>query len=155
MIPHKGTPLPDSTRRAHELESNHQAESLGHRMRLSPIFRLTAVLSSVLLLQLMLQASGTLCRVHGNHESIANAMSVAAAMADMPAGSCDTNHSCSIPSMPSSGCGAMASCVAAVFDMPRLGAPATIPVAHPVAAAASAAMPLGPALAPELPPPRA
>lgn len=144
-------------------------------MRLSAISRVTAVLSSILLFQLSMLASGTLCRMHGDHAAMP-AMSASAAahsahqsMVPQPANGagrvsaasdmsspCDMRGSCDSPWAPGSGsCSSMATCVNAVSATPSSSAAsATLSAAH-VQVIASAAMPLGPAYAPELPPPRA
>ena len=150
--------------------------------RFSALHRVTAVLSSALLLQLSLLASGSLCRMQGDHGMSAEAMaamgeatanhashagahgarvanSAAAndAPSGMPGGTCDTtgaSKSCDAPWAPA-GCASMATCVTAVtaLDSPAISTSAIATVA--VQVVRSADMPLGPTFAPELPPPRA
>lgn len=144
----------------------------------SLLHRLTAVLSSALLLQLSLVASGTLCRMHGDH-SMASAESMAGmatahaadsaaqvtpgpmapvvtdASSGGPAGACDmTGKSCDTPWAPG-GCASMTTCVTAVSAVTVATAIAPLATSPAVQVVASADMPLGPAFAPELPPPRA
>jgi hypothetical protein len=150
--------------------------------RFSLFHRVTAVLSSAMLLQLSLLASGSLCRMQGDHTMAAEAManmgtaaandishsashgaqmSNAAAASDassgMPSGACDTtgaSKSCDAPWAPG-GCASMATCVTTVsaLDVPAISTSAMATVA--VQVVRSADMPLGPTFAPELPPPRA
>lgn len=150
--------------------------------RFSLLHRVTAVFSSALLLQLSLLASGSLCRMQGDHGMSAEAMaamgepttnhashgaphgaqvSTPAAASDaslgIPSGACDTtgaSKSCDAPWAPA-GCASMATCVTAVsaLDAPAISTSAIATVA--VQVVRSADMPLGPTFAPELPPPRA
>ena len=147
----------------------------------SLLHRLTAVLSSALLLQLSLVASGTLCRMHGDH-SMASAESMAGmatahamhatdgaaqvtpgpmvlavtdASSGAPTGPCDmTGSSCDTP-WSSGGCASMTTCVTAVSAVAGATAIAPRATSRVVQVVASSDMPLGPAFAPELPPPRA
>lgn len=149
--------------------------------RFSLLHRVTAVLSSALLLQLSLLASGSLCRMQGDHGMSAEAMaamgeatanhashgtahgaqvSAATAASDassrVPSGACDTtgaSKSCDAPWAPA-GCASMATCLTAVsaLDAPAISMSAIASVA--VQVVSSADMPLGPTFAPELPPPR-
>ena len=133
-------------------------------MRFSLLFRATSVLSSFLLLQLTLLASGALCRMHAEHDghtyvmsphsSDANASSAEAAAAGMPMGACNVSGGCGAPRAPAGGCSSMASCVIVVSAAlaPEAFTPATV---TRVAILTSVAMPRRPAFAPELPPPRA
>ena len=148
---------------------------------LSLLHRVTAVLSSVLLLQLLLAASGTLCRLHGNHAATDTTMShsamgnavhsgegmpVSTAMFTVAAaddaslnttGHCDMTgmtKSCGSPWAPT-GCTSMGACVSAVTAIASLAGSSALAAAVPVQIVASANMPLGPTFAPELPPPRA
>lgn len=143
-------------------------------MRLSLITRTVAVLSSVLLLQLTLLTSGTVCRMHAGDgamtgaasgrsahtrmtsraTSAGNTRSVADAPQEMPGGSCDVRGSCNAPSLPGGGCTSMSSCITAMSAMPAFGASAVTNTTRPVVILAAAAMPRGPASVPELPPPR-
>jgi hypothetical protein len=159
-----------------------QGYSFYSMTRFSLLRRVTAVLSSALLLQLSLLASGSLCRMQGDHGMSAqemaamtavpgehmshgaahgartsNAVAVSDASSGVPSGACDTNgasKSCDAPWAPA-GCASMATCVTAVsaLDATMFSTPAMATVA--VRVARSAAMPLGPTFAPELPPPRA
>lgn len=147
-------------------------------MRLSLTSRITAVLSGILLVQLMLLASGTLCRMHAGHQGMmsgandhggqmhqmqmtsnamhdVSGMAVVDASANAPSASCDMSGSCGAPWAPSSGCASMASCISAVSATPSVSVARAADVVTRVAIVASAAMPRGPAFAPELPPPRA
>lgn len=133
-------------------------------MRFSLLFRATAVLSSFLLLQLTLLASGALCGMHAEHDghayvmsphsSDANAPSAEEAAAGMPMGSCDVSGGCGAPRPPASGCSSMTSCVIVVSAGPPPRASTVETIALRLADHASFAVPLGPAVAPELPPPR-
>lgn len=151
-------------------------------MRLSFLHRLTALLSSALLLQLSLLASGTLCRMHGEHDMgsmrttsaraaehdtdssrgtpgplPATMVAVSDASSGMPGGPCDMtgpSKSCDAPWAPGS-CSSMATCVTAVSATPTSTAMPDMSPTTFVHAVASAELPLGPAFAPELPPPRA
>jgi hypothetical protein len=150
--------------------------------RFSLLHRVTAVLSSALLLQLSLLASGSLCRMQGDHgmsaeamaamgsaaakhtthgapqgAQVSNAAPVSDAPSNGPAGACDTtgaSKSCDTPWAPA-GCASMATCITAVsaFDAPAASTSEVAAVV--VQIARSADMPLGPTFAPELPPPRA
>jgi len=144
---------------------------------MKPLRRLTAALSSVLLLQLSLLGSGTLCALqhsggHGgtDHASAgmaamahgasgvgnAAAMEVAATEADTPVNGCDTHAlagSCGGP-WSAGTCSSMSSCASSQT--------ATVaPLIAWAARAAAIGMPepktlhAAPAPAPELPPPRA
>ncbi|HVX41914.1 MAG TPA: hypothetical protein VHB25_20300 [Gemmatimonadaceae bacterium] len=144
-------------------------------MRRSLASRITAVLSSLLLVQLMLLASGTLCRMHAGHGDMmrdagghsghvqraaqaphaAETMRVADTPAGMPNGPCGMNGSCGVPWAPGGGCASMGSCITALSALPTARAFAATVAPHAVAIVASAAAPRGPAFAPELPPPRA
>lgn len=148
---------------------------------LSLFHRVTAVFSTVLLLQLLLAASGTLCRLHGNHSTMDTPMShsatghavhpdeetpVSTAMFTVAAaddaslsttGHCDMTgmtKSCGGPWAPA-GCASMGACVNAVTAIASSAGSSALAAAVPVQIVASANMPLGPAFAPELPPPRA
>ena len=145
--------------------------------------RLTAVLSSALLLQLSLVASGTLCRMHGDHSMASSAMASMAtphgvqgmhaaasatqgsldptqpAVTDVasgtPAGPCDmSGKSCDTPWSPG-GCASMGTCVTAVSAVPAAGTALSPATRDAALVVASADMPIGPVSAPELPPPRA
>jgi hypothetical protein len=151
--------------------------------RHSLLHRIVAVLSGTLLLQLSWLASGTLCRmpvdrgmetgmaatVDANGQTMhtadrsaqnahaSNAVAAIDASRSMPAGGCDMaaiNHSCGGPWSPG-GCTTMSSCASAAAviapDTPAIGST----MADRALIVAFAAIPLGPALAPELPPPRA
>jgi hypothetical protein len=149
--------------------------------RFSLLHRLTAVLSSALLLQLSLLASGSLCRMQGEHgmsaeamaamgdapanhmshgaqprPQVSNAAAVSDASPDMSSGACDTGvgKSCDAPWAPA-GCASMATCVTAVsaLDAAAISTSAIATIA--VQVVRSADMPLGPTFPPELPPPRA
>ncbi len=147
--------------------------------RLKRLHRIVAVLSGALLFQLSVLASGTVCPMHGDHATASSGAMEAAgaghahhgahdsAMTDMagkspsapkaPVGGCDmtgTGKSCDVPFAPS-GCASMANCVIAVSATPAATALVTAPRPVAVQVVASADMPLGPAFAPEVPPPRA
>jgi len=135
----------------------------------SNIRRITAVLSSALLLQLSLLTSGTLCRMHAGFAGEGAAVSMHGAMAagmaegmrgpmhherGAPA-DCDAgNQHCGAP-WSGGGCAAMGACTVAVSA--RSDAPVTFTASGiaktPVIAISR--MPAGPAYTPELPPPRA
>lgn len=147
--------------------------------RRSPFRRITAALSSALLLQLSLLGSGTLCPMHRgqgvsaagahvhamSHAAGAEAMdhaamaragvgTRAAAAPDSPDGPCGDGHSCNAPWTPGA-CSSMGGCGLAA------AAPAAVRIAivtsshTPAAGAAAVLLPPGPSYAPELPPPRA
>lgn len=137
---------------------------------MSAIRRLVAALSGAFLLQLSLLASGTLCHVHGTHAS-AVAMAhggmhgphgsatraIGDASAEMPAGGCDMTGSsapCDSPWAPGA-CVSMSTCVSATSAVNTWTAQLAQRATQAVEAVSSAAIPLGPAFAPELPPPRA
>lgn|SRR5512146_1246879 len=141
--------------------------------RLSLLHRLTAVLSSALLLQLSLLASGTLCRMHvdqanaqhgvpaAQHSSQHGAQDSAMAMGDdspaMPMNACGnagSSKSCGAPWAPS-GCASMSSCITATSAMMAPSLSLSTAPTQVKQFVASAQMPTGPAFAPELPPPRA
>ncbi|HTJ23589.1 MAG TPA: hypothetical protein VL383_14395 [Gemmatimonadaceae bacterium] len=136
---------------------------------MSAIRRFAAALSGALLLQLSLLASGTLCHVHGSHPAAAMAHSgmhgqhgpatraVGDAAAQMPAGGCDMSGSsapCEAPWAPG-GCGSMSTCVSVTSAISTWTGHLAQRATQSVEVVSSAAMPLGPAFAPELPPPRA
>ena len=148
--------------------------------RFSRRIRLTAVLSSVLLLQLSLRTSGALCGTHGSrashhpasmvmHEAGGNAAQSGrmqpmahAAMANddcsPSAPRCDMNGGappCDAP-WSGGGCSTMASCAGTICAL----TPSRVAVTQPVILADAPALsrasaPAGPSIAPELPPPRA
>ena len=148
---------------------------------MSLLRRLTAVLSSVLLLQLMLLGSGAFCTMAGgaSHGMGAGAMASMAGMAGMAGSTAgaglrhaasaagrhattvstatdeqDSGHDCHQPWVPA-GCDSMASCVIAVAALPSR---ALVAVSIPASVAEirePAAARAGPTFAPELPPPRA
>lgn len=140
---------------------------------LSLLHRLTAVLSSALLLQLSLLASGTLCRMHVDQANAGHGMSAAQHSSqhgahapvmsmddDSPAmpmngcGNAGSSKSCDAPWSPS-GCAAMSSCITATSAMTAPSLSLSTAPTHVKQFLASVQMPTGPALAPELPPPRA
>ena len=141
--------------------------------RLSLLHRLTAVLSSALLLQLSLLASGTLCRMHGDqanaghgmpaaqHSSQQRAHAPVMTMADdspaMPMNGCGnagSSKSCDAPWAPS-GCASMSSCITPTSALTGPTVSLSAARTHVKQLVASVRMPTGPAFAPELPPPRA
>lgn len=136
------------------------------------IRRLAAALSGALLLQLSLLTSGTLCHVHGTHATAPTAAmahggmhgqhgsaarAVGDASAQMPPGGCDMSGSsgpCESPWAPRA-CGSMSTCVGATSAVTASAVQLAQRAPEAVAAVSSASVPLGPAFAPELPPPRA
>ena len=141
--------------------------------RLSPLHRLTAVLSSALLLQLSLLASGTLCRMHVDQASAGHRMAAAQHSSqqgahapmmtmddDSPAmpmngcGNAGSSKSCDAPWAPS-GCASMSSCITVTSALNAATVSLNAAPTHVKQFAASVQMPSGPAFAPELPPPRA
>lgn len=136
--------------------------------------RSTAALSSALLLQLSLLASGTLCPMRAGHATAGHAMHPAVATHQghaMAAGAplaateapatapsaptgCDmSGTSCDMPWSPG-GCAAMSACAIGTTAPVSAGL-AFVPAPMVVIEAAGAALlPLGPTYAPELPPPR-
>ena len=136
---------------------------------LSLVHRLTAVLSSALLLQLSLLSSGAPCPMHGHdlaehgsshmgmtHVGMAAATVMGTGESPVPNGRCDMNGSgrpCDSP-WSSNGCAAMATCVVAVAASPAVMQLATHSFATASPRAPLASVPLGPSFAPELPPPR-
>jgi hypothetical protein len=130
------------------------------------IRRFTAALSSVLLLQLALSGSGTLCAMHGDRgaDRQAHAMGAmtSAAVANpmpnargaferggAPAGSGD----CQLPSAPGQ-CATMTTCTTAAAPAPVAAAQLAVSLI-PSASPEPASMRSRPLAAPELPPPRA
>ncbi len=149
--------------------------------RPSLLHRLTAVLSSTLLLQLSLRGSGTLCSMHG-HETTKTATAHSAHMshgahrmadgvrAQAPAavspvatdgatptglpGGCDMSEtSCNMPWSPS-GCASMSACAIGVSAPAQVALAIGSTAAPSVELPAAGSLPLGPTYAPELPPPR-
>ena len=144
--------------------------------RRSFVHRMTALLSSALLLQLSMLASGTRCRMHGGHETAASAQGAVAAHAghgsdvastdaqnavraaeQSPSAGCDqfaTGACCNTP-WSASGCTSMSTCVAVSSMAPPVRTLVDRAVTPALRFVASAAIPLGPALVPDPPPPRA
>jgi len=144
--------------------------------RFSVIHRVSAVLSSALLLQLSLLGSGTACRMHdgramasmggmsaldaGNAMHASHAAPRAATMSAwnassrMPLGTCgNTGAPCDAPWTPG-GCASMSACATAVASLAASTPLAPTTARAAVQTAASARIPLGPTFAPDLPPPR-
>ena len=147
--------------------------------RQSFLHRVTALLSGALLLQLLLLGAGRPCHMHGAHgvaasagEAIASAAAHAghggsAAQPRLVAGAhsastmstsaCDatiSSSSCGAPWSPT-GCASMSACAGMVTMTGAAYAASATPTTTGIRIAAALSVPLGPALAPELPPPRA
>lgn len=130
---------------------------------MSRLHRFAAVLSGILLLQLTLLGSGTLCgmragdrAVGGQMVAMANGAMPTHAQHDAPAKGCDaapTSHDCTSPAAPGT-CAGMVSCATVAAPQVQLVAIAT-PRLTTIALPEPANVVSGPALAPELPPPRA
>ena len=133
--------------------------------------RLTAVLSGVLLLQLLLLGSGSLCAMHGRgSDAMAGMMSMTGGGAthhrtatpdrsgttgDRASGADDqgTGGACHSPWAPRT-CVSMASCLVVVAAVPSRALATVAVAASRLDVLAPAGARAGPTFAPELPPPR-
>jgi hypothetical protein len=120
-------------------------------MEMTSLRRLVAALSSALLLQLTLQASGASCAMH----HAGGMQTHAAEKATMPSG-CDQSSKgdgCGLPSAPGQ-CATMTSCTSApVSPAAELVARVSLHASSPAIAEAML-LHSGPSAAPEIPPPR-